>query len=815
MQELKYKIGYNDSINRWWISEPEREAFAAPYETFEAEVNLGEAYVQIVYPVRREFLKENRIQKVQYYTGEYQRVYFPFENNRIDFTTFINTPHYISVNAKTQLYAKQTGDYPFELYTCGGMKVWVNGEEIICFHPYNRNIPELVCVELPLKEGCNDIVVYADELAERDVFFYFEMRYKGKEELTGAIQINTDTKKVKEIEAFLKSCYLPRDLITKGQLTVAMDPSCLSEEITLSVTNLEGFYKDNKVKSLNYQVNKNTKDIYLGDTKEYNVGVFRFSLTCDIGEFKIAREFVLGNMPAKHVSLAPADTIAQRKQQGLDFVCDYGEKLVNRTMAILNRQQKMTDIAYECLDICIKKVENKEDCADFYLPQLIQLVIQYRKYLSEELYERIKKSILNFRYWIDEPGNDVMWYFSENHALLFHISQYLAGYLYPEDTFCASGKKGREQYRIGRERIEKWFNTFEQYGYAEWNSATYIPVDLIGFFVLYNVSPDQDIISRVTKALDFTFGIIKLNTFSGIMCSSYGRAYEETLKVRQLLEPNFFSWITTGEGYVTSESRAASLYCLSDYVPSDCNGEVILGDKEWMAMELDQGINKVKTYAYRTKDYFMACVRRFKPFVHGHQQHLMNAALGERGVQFYINHPGERPFSGGNRPAYWAGNGTIPYIEQYRDLMLMLYQINPEELVHYIHAYTPVYEYDEYEIKDNWLLIRVNNTYLGAYFSNGISLVKEGANTGKEVISMGLKSAVIIRCGSDLEFQSFEDFCDQMLAIQVEYDGCQTLQFTDPAYGEVHLKSLDSVWIGKKELPYQESPKLTITRGER
>ena len=45
---------------------------------------------------------------------------------------------------------------------------------------------------------------------------------------------------------------------------------------------------------------------------------------------------------------------------------------------------------------------------------------------------RIDAAILGYRYWMDEPGNDVQWYFSENHALLFHTAAYLAGHLLPD-----------------------------------------------------------------------------------------------------------------------------------------------------------------------------------------------------------------------------------------------------------------------------------------------------------------------------------------------------------------------------------------------
>lgn len=816
MQEYKYRIGYNDSINRWWISDMGREAYEAPYETFDAEVNLGEAYVQIVYPVRREFLKEDRIAKVGYYEGNYSRVYFPFENNRVDFTTFIHTPHYIYVNALTHLYVEEAGNYPFELYTCGGMKLWVNREEITCFAPYTRNIPGKTLVWLPLQKGLNEITVYADELAERDVFFYYELRYKGSQEITGVILLDTDVNEVERLESFLKSCYFPKDVVTEGRLILKVNPSLLLKKTSVYVTGDDEAAKLNNVKLGNAReivVDHNTSEIDLGRIYDYNVGMFRIFVLCKSGEFVIKRDLVVGVMPKELVTREAPGTLRERKLKALDFICNYGENVINRTMAILECRKEMTPEAYDCMLISLRKIEAKEDCADFYLSPMYLLMTRYREYLSDDLYERMKQSVLNFRYWIDEPGNDVMWYFSENHALLFHIGQYLAGYLFPEDTFTVSGRKGREQYEIGKQRVENWFKTFEKYGYAEWNSATYIPVDLIGFFILYLMAPDSSIKDAVKRALDFTFKIIAYNSHSGIMCSSYGRAYEETLKGRQLLEPNFLSWISYGEGFLTSASRAASLYCLSDYNPGAYQEEVRLGDREWMTAELDQGINKVKTYFFKTNDCFMASVRRFKPFVHGHQQHLMNVALGSKGVQYFINHPGERPFSGGNRPAYWAGNGTIPYIEQYRNLMIILYKIDPEELVHYIHAYTPFYEYDEYLITKNWLFLRVEDAYLGTYFSNGVEPVVQGANSGKEVISQGLHHGIIVKVGSKKEYGDFSCFTAALSGMSVLYDGDEKISFYDPQYGRLEINGIHDVKVGGISLEYTDTSAMKVTRG--
>ena len=96
----------------------------------------------------------------------------------------------------------------------------------------------------------------------------------------------------------------------------------------------------------------------------------------------------------------------------------------------------------------------------------------------------IDEAILGFRYWMDEPGNDVMWYFSENHALLFHTACYLAGALFPDAVFRRSGRIGREQSEVGRERLLDWFNHFEKHEMAEWNSAPYFPIDFKGLAAL-------------------------------------------------------------------------------------------------------------------------------------------------------------------------------------------------------------------------------------------------------------------------------------------------------------------------------------------
>jgi hypothetical protein len=517
------------------------------------------------------------------------------------------------------------------------------------------------------------------------------------------------------------------------------------------------------------------------------------------------------SMTKKMIMKTPIDLLLERKLRALDFISDYGENALNHAMAILERKKLMTDKACEITKMSVKKIREGGECAVSDLVLVLLLITRYRSFITDEMNDCIKKSILSFRYC--ETVNDTALYFDENYKLLLYVGQYLAGYLYPSDIFEVCRIKGSKQYETGKQRLEEWFSTFDYYGYEEWNSVTNISDCLVGFFMLYLMAPDDNIYKSAKKALDFTFKITDYNTFAGIMSTSYGNIYEEILCARQLLEPNFLSWISYGKGYMTNSSKAAFLYCLSDYIPTFYQEEVMLRFREWMSVELDQGTNRVKTYFYKTKDYLISSVRRFQPFVHGHQQHLMNVAMGSKGVQYYINHPKELPSASGNSPGYWAGNGTIPYIEQYKNVIIMIYRIDTEEIVHYIHAYTPFYEYDEYEMTDHWLFIRVDDSYAGTYFSNGIIKMFNGLHKNKEIISEGLNHGLVIKCGSKEEYRNFDHFKNTLKIMDIEYDGYEKISFHDFQYGMIEVKNIQNVTVDGLPIGYKYKKVMDVRKG--
>ena len=143
-------------------------------------------------------------------------------------------------------------------------------------------------------------------------------------------------------------------------------------------------------------------------------------------------------------------------------------------------------------------IEDCWDCADFCLVPLLWCRARYAARPHARRSSRaIDAAILGYRYWMDEPGNDVQWYFSENHALLFHTAR-LPGRAPPARRHASSAPAAPapSSRRSGRDRVRAWLDHFEHWEMAEFNSAPYFPIDLKGLTALFALAPDADIRDR-------------------------------------------------------------------------------------------------------------------------------------------------------------------------------------------------------------------------------------------------------------------------------------------------------------------------------
>ncbi|HEX2593937.1 MAG TPA: hypothetical protein VHL34_20725, partial [Rhizomicrobium sp.] len=76
------------------------------------------------------------------------------------------------------------------------------------------------------------------------------------------------------------------------------------------------------------------------------------------------------------------------------------------------------------------------DCSDFRLITLLRALYAHEAQLPPVARTSLLKLFTGVRYWMDEPGDNAMVYWSENHQILFAASEYLAGQRYPDAMFA-------------------------------------------------------------------------------------------------------------------------------------------------------------------------------------------------------------------------------------------------------------------------------------------------------------------------------------------------------------------------------------------
>lgn len=781
-QLLPFQIAANRALNRFVYQDIQLKPFKAPYQTMEGNVNLTEGKFDIVYPVRKTFLEARIKQVISLNDGPYPNIYTPFENDKVEFSTFLTTPHTLSCFASTFIISEAACEWPFMLKTCGGVKIWVNDELQVEFDPFTRNEPSAQTISLKFKAGDNQLVVYFDDLAERDINYYFELINLSQEMLEGYLPLSVASAEFQQAEALLTSIYFKQDFYAAGEIEFVVPDNTFQVNQRLNIRinptmfdvnedAQDGNISEFKVPDMSVLLEAGQTDFSLGAVSQFpTAGITKCELALKLSDgSEIKRKIVFSVYDeGKFVACCNGSNISARKSQALTYYSQLVLDDINVGLAkiMTNRYQHERDFAK--FKGAFELIRSKGDCADFVLTPLLAVFSAHEEKFPAELASQVEALATDFRYWIDEPGNDVMWYFSENHALLFHITQYLAGYRYRDTQFSVSKRMGAEQYEIGKQRLAEWFDLFFQYGLSEWNSTTYLPIDLIGFFSLYLAAPDQEIKDQAKKALDFIFEIAAINYHGHTMSSTYGRVYEHNLKAMQQGEMSSILQIAWGKGYFNNALRPSFLFSLTDYQPKEeLLAYVELSPGEALTAEYTQGINQAYTYLYKTADYSLASVINYQPYTHGLQQHTLNVSLGDEATLLWLSHPGERQFSGENRPSFWAGNGNLPRIFQYQNVSLVHYRLAPAELP-YIHLYVPYWRLDDCCQEGNWLFVRNKESYLGVYFSEGYALQTEGAISQREIRSYGREHHVVVKCSSEKEVGSFEVFKEAFLQSPIQ-----------------------------------------------
>ena len=173
-------------------------------------------------------------------------------------------------------------------------------------------------------------------------------------------------------------------------------------------------------------------------------------------------------------------------------------------------------------------VDSRQDCCDFAVGGLLRILYRYHDspLISRELVVKIEECLLRFKYWWDEPaGDNHRCYWTENHQIIFHSDELLAGQLFKNKTFQNDGKDAQVHTAHALHLIRRWFDFRVRFGFSEWLSNCYFEEDLLALVNLYDFAEQNDVRALAGRMIDLILFEMALHTYRGVMGCSHGRTY--------------------------------------------------------------------------------------------------------------------------------------------------------------------------------------------------------------------------------------------------------------------------------------------------
>lgn len=189
-----------------------------------------------------------------------------------------------------------------------------------------------------------------------------------------------------------------------------------------------------------------------------------------------------------------------------------------------------TDIDWNQLDGTLEYIKAEYDCSDFRLVNLIRILYEAGDQIPDSYKAKIEEVLFNFRYWWDEPGENSMCYWSENHQILFASAEYLVGQKYPNAIFPNSALTGKQHKEKARKRILNWLEMRWNYGFTEFYSGTYYTEDIGPLINLIDFAEDKELVKKSRIIMDLLFYDLAAQNIHTMFVSVSGRAYERNRK---------------------------------------------------------------------------------------------------------------------------------------------------------------------------------------------------------------------------------------------------------------------------------------------
>lgn len=752
------------------------------------------------------------------------RVYRCQDDHFVDFSRFHHTCHHLISWAFCRVDSAQAQTVAAQLTTNAPADIWVNGNHAHRAEHFSHQLPATSATSFDLAAGENTILVRFEGIAVRECPYVMALKVDG-DGLAVALPTTLEPVALRQkLESVMAAAYTDRDLFTRNaEITVFWpEEEPLSTRLTLrlqrqdkriySEQDTKGEVKQQVALGKSYQFEEDRyRAIIMPEVNAYYVSGMRVERALDI--------HIVGN---REYSTGRYGSYQERRAEALR---DAARRKVNVFAEIAKMELGWWDrVERQPILDTIAMVNSRADCSDFYLVGLLGMVGRYIETpgFPQDLIEPLEQCFLNFRYWMDEPGSDAMCFWSENHQILFHTCEVLAGQLLPDEIFSNANMTGEEHREKGERMALSWLRKRAAGGFREWDSNTYFEEDVLALSHLADLAENDDVREMATVVLDKLFFSLAINSYKGVFGSTHGRTYTPYIKGGYLEPTSGIGRLLWGKGIFNDRILGTvSLACAVSYllppvieaIALDPSVEIWNRERhagqleEWC--DLAEGAWEVNKVTYKTPDFMLASAQDYQPGNRGYQQHIWQATFGPEAVVF-VTHPPCISEEGSHRPNFWHGNVVLPRVAQWKDALIAVHNLPADDWLGFTHAYFPTYAFDEYTIRDGWAFARVGDGYLAITAAGGIELMRRGKNALRELRSYGHQNIWLVQMGRTAQDGSFEAFQADVMGNHITFDGLnvemETLRGQTLAFGWTGPLRVDGVETAITGFDHYENP---------
>lgn len=664
----------------------------------------------------------------------------------IDLSQFCHRPTLIQYAFRCRVLADHAGTARFRVATCGGVHLWADEGPAVSFEPFERNTRGATEVEIDLAAGETTLTLLLGDLHERDTMCFFSLTFLGGPDLKTSVCEAIDADELARAEQLLAGLRTDSIFCEKGFVSLCADVAP-EMPVDLHVSGMVPFARGGltaapgAARTATVAMSALNPVVPLFDVADAAAGCLWLKVTARVGQVRLTR-----GLGVTHLSLGtplPGNIVARKA--GAAGRIAQGRGFDPSVALLLLARGEGVGHARTVVSAALTTVEQRHDCSDFSILPLLWIWRDHAGQLGSPLAERLHKAILGYRYWLDEPGNDVMWFWSENHVLCFHAAQMIAGGLFPEQVFANSGKTGAQLHTEAAARLHRWFAAVRAHGLCEWNSAAYYPIDLLALLTLHDMEPSLR--DECAAVLDQIFVMTGLHFCGGTPAGSQGRCYEKELLAGPATELGSIAAIAFGGRFHAGYDRAAALLCLSDYrPPAIATSFARVSGKNWLQARYTQGTDHAgKLTLWKSRHGQLSTVTDLMTGRQGHQAQVLDVQLATHPMaRLWINHPGELKPWGERRPSLLAGSHVMPRVAQYGPTACMIHDLDrPWTEIGFTQLFAAPGAFDAPRRVQGWWLFTSGEAQVAVWCSRPLQGVK-GLYQDAILRAHGLRTAWVV-----------------------------------------------------------------------